>query len=316
MNTNLRPRFISKTQSSVWAAACVVGASFEVSADTIWAPMWDIRSLPMTWEIKASGPSLNAHAYFADGGSFSITTLDGSSTLATVGGFGDHSTGPVAVTAGEIYKMTFTGGFHVRPHWDGIDWARLGPGLQGAGPGTAIGFQSDAELGFDDRWLGLPSSFADTTWSFRVAAGEHLSLSVEHMTGDVDGADKFEFISPSGLTTLADGDGLPGTGGGHFAARGGNLFAAPDTTSPQWEEYSAPASDEGWWGFKLSVTPGHLDPYAWHYVLDRTDGGADQYAYLRVGAIRPPVVPEAGTMIAGGSVGLMAAWIWRSRRRS
>ena len=312
------PTCIFRSRASRAGALAALGLVpvLTASADTILAPMWDIRSLPMTWEIKASGPTLTAHSYFADGGGFKITTEDGSSTLATVGGFGDHSTGPLAVTPGAIYKMVFEGGFHVRPHWDGIEWARLGPGMQGAGPGSAIGFQSDAELGFDDRWLGLPSTFADTTWSYNVAPGERLSLSVEHVTGDADGADKFEFISPASTTTLADGDGLPGTGGVHWAARGGDYFTAPDPSSPQWEEYTAPTDEAGWWGFKLSVTPGHLEPYSWHYILDRTDGGADQYAYLRAGAIRPPVIPEASTIFAGGGVALVALLGWRARRRS
>lgn len=248
-----------------------------------------------------------------------MTTEDGSTTLATVGGGGDISTGPIAVTPGSIYRMVYESGFHVRPNWDGAEWARLGPGSQAAGPGATTGFQSDAELGFDSRWASLSSKFADTTWSINVASGEHPSLSVEHMTGDATGASKFEWISPSGVKTVADPDGLPGTGGAHFVARGGDLFSPPDPSSPQWDEYSTPTTEAGWWGFKLTAKDGTLDPYAWHYVLDRTDAGADQYLYLRPGAILDPnhTVPDSGgtvVLMGVGLVGLMG--VARRVRRS
>lgn len=278
-------------------ALTALGLSFApwtASADTVWGPMWDVRSLPMEWQVKASDPTLNVHAYFADGGR--IRVYDGAIQMSVISGTGDRATGALSVTPGNVYRMVIDQGFHVRPNWDGVEWIRLGPGRQAAGPAGGVGFQSDAELGFDSRWNNLPSRFADTTWSFNVAAGETLRLSLEHMTGNLLGAKRFEFISPSGLTYIADADGMPGSGNAHFAARGGSLNNAPNPASVYWEEYTAPTSEAGWWGFKLISQEGTANPYAWHYVLDRTDAGADQFAYLRPGALAPPV-PEPSALV-------------------
>ena len=299
------------------AAACL-GAVGPASAAAIWAPMWDIRNLPMTFEAKASGSSMTFGNYFADCGSLTVRDA-ASATVATLSGCGQLST-TFATTAGQNYRFTYTSGFHVRPNWDGAEWVRLGAGAQGAGPGGAIGFQSDAELGFDDRWQGLSSKFADTTWYYYVGANEQLKISVEEITGDATGAAKFEWIAPSGTVTTADADGIPGSLGNHFPARGGSLSNAPDPASQFWEEYTAPVNGEaGWWGFKLSARDYsviHLNPYAWHYILDRTDDGADQNHYLLTGSIADPnrPLPEPGSLALAG-LGLAAAAGLRRRRR-
>ena len=287
--------------------------------------MWDVRQTTMDWQFQASDSTINVHAFFADGGTIQILHPDGTTVYTTISGVGDRSTGPLAATPGAIYTARVTNGFHIRPHWDGVEWVRMGPGLQGAGPGGAGGFQSDAELGFDARWGHLPAVFAHTTWSYNVAAGERLSVSVEHMTGDTRGAVRFEFISPSGTVYIADADGMPGSGFAHFQARpGGNLLAAPNPASIYWEEYLAPVMEAGVWGFRLIAQEGHGTPYAWHYVLDRTDPGADQFHYLRTGAIADPdgpapnnnVVPEpaSASILALSVLALGGARLWRRRR--
>lgn len=284
---------------------------------TIWAPMWDVRHRPMEWEVRAEGNLLSVNGYFDGGGGYRVTTRDGLTTLGAVGGVGDLSTGPLAVVPGEVYKVQVTSGFHVRMHWVGVQWARLGEGQQGAGPGDGIGFQSDAELGFDARWDALPSQFADTVWSFYVSDGEQLSLSVEHMTGDPAGTEKFEFISPSNVVTLVDANGIPGSGTDHYPARGGNLGSMPDPTSPYWQEYTAPVAESGWWGFKLYAKTGPLNPYAWHYVLDRTDNAEDPSIYLRPGALLDPnssVTPEPVTATLGGMGLCVLIGVLRRRR--
>lgn len=273
----------------VGAALLALVGSSRLAATQIWAPMWDIRSLPMTWEVKAESSSLVVNSFNADGATFQVWR--GGTLLSTVSGYGDVTSGALATTAGEILQVKYTSGFHVRPNWVGAEWARLGIGTQGSGPNGSTGFPSDAELGFDTRWGHLPSQYADTTWSFNVAAGEQLKLSVEHMTGNIYGAKKFEFISPTGVVTVADANGMPGSGGAHFQARGGNLAAAPDPNSVYWDEYSAPVSEAGWWGFKLYAADGEGVPYSWHYVLDRMDAGNDQYIYLRAGSILDPNKP-------------------------
>jgi hypothetical protein len=277
-----------------------------VAGDEIWAPMWDIRSLPLTFELKADSPTLVANSFNPDGATFRVTTADGLTTLATASGVNDVTTGPIAVTPGETYKMVYDTGFHVRPNWTGVEWARLGAGPQAAGPGSAIGFPSDAELGFDQRWGHLPSQFADTIWSLNVGAGERPEISVEHMTGNVAGAALFEWVSPSAVVTTADADGMPGSGGAHFQARAGSLANPPNPASEYWDEYTAPVAEAGWWGFKLHASDGDPNPYSWHYVLDRTDDGLDQHLYLRPGATVKPT-PESGTtfsLLALSSLGL------------
>ena len=288
-------------------------------ADTIWAPMWDLRHVPMTWEVRASESTLTVRSFNADFGSFRVQNQAGSVTLATVTGVGDVSTAPLAVVPGDIYRVSVDSGFHYRMSWVGIDWARLGPGLQASGPGPNRGFQSDAELGFDVRWSSLPSRFADTTWSYFTEPGERLSISVEHMTGDPTGAARFEWISPSGVVTVADPDGIPGVGTDHFPARGGNLANPPNPASPYWEEYTAPTDEAGWWGFKLIAKDGPLVPYAWHYVLDRTDAGRDQNHYLRPGALLDPEgpdLPEPASLVAFGSGALILLACVRRRGRA
>jgi hypothetical protein len=282
--------------------------------------MWDVRQTPMEWQIKASSSTINVHAFFADSGNISVLT-SGGTLLKTISGSGDKSTGLINVTVGEIYRVRVNSGFHIRPHFDGVEWVRMGPGLQAAGPGGSKGFQSDAELGFDARWDHLPAVFADTTWSYNVAAGETLRISVEHMTGDTRGARRFEFISPTGVVTVADANGMPGSGTAHFQARGGSLANAPNPASIYWEEYTAPVSQAGSWGFRLLAHEGNGTPYSWHYVLDRTDAGADQFSYLMPGAIldpgapAPSPVPEpsALTMLAIGVFGA-GGLVWRRRR--
>ena len=258
------------------------------AAQTVWAPMWDMRFTPMTWEFKASGDSVTS-SYFSDG--FAFASVTSNAAVTPLSGGGDQTTPSLPTTPGEIYTMTFGGGFHVRPHWEGVEWARLGQGIQAAGPGSNVGFPSDAELGFDSRWANLPSHFADTTWYFQVADGERLSVSVEEIVGDTRDGRTFEFISPSGVVTTADADGLPGSGVNHYPARGGSLANPPDPTSAFWDEYTAPTSEAGWWGFKLNAVDGVGTPYAWHYILDRTDSGEDQHAYLRPDSILDPMKP-------------------------
>jgi hypothetical protein len=271
--------------------------------------MWDIRNIPLIFEVKADGGSVTFHSFNVGGGSFEVR--DSSNTLIGSAAGGGNVSAMIATSAGSSYFMRYTSGFHVRPHWEGIEWARTGPGLQGAGPGANIGFQSDAELGFDERWGALPSQFADTTWFYNVAPGEGLSVSVEHMTGHIPGAEKFEWVSPSGTLTVADPDGMPGSGGSHFVARGGNLALAPNPASPYWEEYIAPVGGEsGWWGLRLSAKDPPNNPYSWHYVLDRTDPGVDQLHYLNPGSILNPEVPEpsAVLLLATGLAALGFLW--------
>src|SRR5262245_4863263 len=88
-------------------------AAGPASADLIWAPMWDIRTLPMNWEVRASGASTTFFSHFADGGTFNVYNSS-NVLLATVnGGIGEDKSTTVATVAGEIYRMEFSAGFHV-----------------------------------------------------------------------------------------------------------------------------------------------------------------------------------------------------------
>ncbi len=267
-----------------------------VQASTIWAPMWDSREGEMTWEVKASKDFFTAYSYNVGASTITITDSD-NNFITSVSGDGDVQVTASDLAAGEIYKVNVAGDLHYRMHWDEIDWARLGRGSQEAGPYDSTGFQSDAALGFDARWDDLDSQFSDTTWYYNVGANETLSVSAEHVTGEESAA--FSFISPSGVETVADADGLPGAGYGHWPARGGLYDNAPDVDSVYWDEYIAPTSEEGLWGFKLYAIDGTPHPYAFHYILDRTDAGLDQYAYLYADSMKSPdtPIPEPSTFV-------------------
>jgi len=254
--------------------------------------MWDKRSPDMTWDVKASGSTISVYSLNVDGMTITLEDQIGNvlGTVSSSAWMTDVALTVPGLTTGEVYKVRVNGGLHYRMHWDGIDWATPCLGQQGVGPDGALGFQSDAALGFDARWGHLPSQFSHTTWYFNVAESEHLSVSLEHVTGER--AKQFAFISPSGVETVVDPDGMPGAGHGHWQARGGNYYASPDPLSPYWDEYTAPTAEAGLWGFKLYAIDGEPHPYAFHYILDRTDDGADQNAYIYSGSILDPTIPE------------------------
>ena len=276
-----------------------VGAA---DAATIWAPMWDQRSQVMDWEVLGSSPSVTFSSDFIDSGFFSVKDKDGNLIANSSFGSGLRQV-TISATPGERYTMTVNiSGIHYRNHWDGVEWVRIGSGDQLPSPGTDLGFQSDAELGFDHRWGTLPAQYAHTTWYYNVSPSELLSVSVEHVTGHTPGAKKFEWIAPDGTATVADADGMPGSGFAHWQARAGSRFNAVNTASQYWDEYVAPAPGTDptgeWWGFKLYADSGLQNlPYSWHYILDRTDPGTDQYHYLLPGSIKDPTkTPEPGVL--------------------
>ena len=255
-------------------------------AGDIWTPMWDLWDGKMDLFPIADASGALTVGLFNGEGTFQVKVYDLQENLLgqMLVAEGETKTVSVPSTEDAEYRVFVAGGEAEHPHFraffrgakrvalsdDGDDWERT-EGVPFPGQGMDHGVESNAELGFDERWRDVSNVYADTIWYFHVSqSGTPLRVRVWSEYPEGDGHGGMEWVTPDEITIPLVGSEPAGF----------------------YHVFEVPEPQTGWWGLRVKADA-PFTPWAQHYSLSRVWSGVGEtmppdFIYLLPTSMKPP----------------------------